>query len=343
MTFSSGVYSLPESAFVFDTVISETAVNSNFSDMATALSACLLKDGTQKVTANLPMANYKHTGLGVGSAATDSANLGQIQASAFTFQGTDSGSADTYVIALTPAITTQAAGLRVAFVAANASTGPSTLNAGGGADAIEYQGAALGGAEIKVGATIVCEHDGTAWQMVSPSDLLGTGTQTQGDVLDDLNTTGPVGADSEMLVGTGAGAMAWESGATLRTSIGCEAADADILKADINKTLTAGYAGTDDAEASTYTTGTYTPVFTGGNFKTLVHGAGAFTIGVPAETSTIISLLTNASASGSITTSGYDTVSGDDIDNTGTNKFILYHTRVGGNTHLHVVADSGNA
>ena len=33
--------------------------------------------------------------------------------------------------------------------------------------------------------------------------------QTQGDVLDDLNTTGANAADNEILVGTGAGALAW--------------------------------------------------------------------------------------------------------------------------------------
>ncbi len=44
--------------------------------------------------------------------------------------------------------------------------------------------------------------------------------QTQGDVLDDLNMLGIVGADSEFLVGTASGALAWESGATVRTSLG---------------------------------------------------------------------------------------------------------------------------
>lgn len=44
-------------------------------------------------------------------------------------------------------------------------------------------------------------------------------------VLEDLNTLGPCAADSEFLVGTGAGALAWESGATARTSIGLGTAD----------------------------------------------------------------------------------------------------------------------
>ncbi|KKK78601.1 hypothetical protein LCGC14_2841940, partial [marine sediment metagenome] len=43
--------------------------------------------------------------------------------------------------------------------------------------------------------------------------------QNYGDVLDDINTLGQVTADSEILVGTAAGVFAWETGATLRTSI----------------------------------------------------------------------------------------------------------------------------
>ncbi|KKL93956.1 hypothetical protein LCGC14_1869530, partial [marine sediment metagenome] len=53
--------------------------------------------------------------------------------------------------------------------------------------------------------------------------------QNHGDVLDDLNTVGPVGADSEFLVGTGAGALAWESGATVRTSLGLGTGDSPTL------------------------------------------------------------------------------------------------------------------
>lgn len=44
-------------------------------------------------------------------------------------------------------------------------------------------------------------------------------------VLIDIDTLGPNAADSEFMVGTGAGALAWESGATLRTSIGVGAGD----------------------------------------------------------------------------------------------------------------------
>ena len=49
--------------------------------------------------------------------------------------------------------------------------------------------------------------------------------QAQGAVLDDLNTTGANSADGEILVGTGAGALAWESGATARASLGLGTGD----------------------------------------------------------------------------------------------------------------------
>jgi len=49
---------------------------------------------------------------------------------------------------------------------------------------------------------------------------IGGSVQAQGDVLDDLNTLGANAADSEFLVGTAAGALAWESGVTVRTSLG---------------------------------------------------------------------------------------------------------------------------
>jgi hypothetical protein len=51
------------------------------------------------------------------------------------------------------------------------------------------------------------------------SAITTTGTIAVDGVLQDLDTTGVVGANGEFLVGTGAGAMAWESSSTAFTSI----------------------------------------------------------------------------------------------------------------------------
>ncbi len=61
--------------------------------------------------------------------------------------------------------------------------------------------------------------------------------QNYGPVLDDLNTVGQVGANSEFLVGTGAGTFAWESGATVRTSLGLGIGDTpEFTSLDIGST-----------------------------------------------------------------------------------------------------------
>jgi hypothetical protein len=73
MPFSSGTYSLPSgNPVVTGTTISSTTTNTTNSDIATALSSCILKDGTQTVTANIPMASHKITGLSAGTTAGDS-------------------------------------------------------------------------------------------------------------------------------------------------------------------------------------------------------------------------------------------------------------------------------
>src|SRR3990167_4269525 len=81
MAFSGGVFSLSAgNPVVTGTTISSTVQNNTMSDVATGLSTCVLKDGTQIVTANIPMATFKFTGMGSGTAATDSASFGQLGA-----------------------------------------------------------------------------------------------------------------------------------------------------------------------------------------------------------------------------------------------------------------------
>jgi len=62
-------------------------------------------------------------------------------------------------------------------------------------------------------------------QVLSVATLTGAITAANlriqlGDIFPDLNTMGAAASDGEVMVATGAGAMAWESGGTLRTSAG---------------------------------------------------------------------------------------------------------------------------
>lgn len=68
------------------------------------------------------------------------------------------------------------------------------------------------------GTNWVAESGATA--RTSLGLAIGTDVQAFGAVLDDLNTLGAPATDGEFIVATGAGAFAYESGATARTSLG---------------------------------------------------------------------------------------------------------------------------
>lgn len=89
MSFSSGTFSINSSGqpVVTGTVISSTAFNSLTADLATGLSTCVLKDGTQTITANIPMAGFIFTGLGAGSANGHSVRWQQSAAGVLTTTG----------------------------------------------------------------------------------------------------------------------------------------------------------------------------------------------------------------------------------------------------------------
>ncbi|KKN68770.1 hypothetical protein LCGC14_0447900 [marine sediment metagenome] len=76
------------------------------------------------------------------------------------------------------------------------------------------------------------EHiDHTGVTLTAGTGLTGGGDISTGrtfavnGVLEDLDTLGPVGANSEFLVGTGAGTLAWENAATAATSMGLGTGD----------------------------------------------------------------------------------------------------------------------
>lgn len=183
----SGTFSIINT-FVYDTVISETDVNANFSDIATGLSTAITKDGQTTITANIPMANYKFTGLGAGSAAGDSANLGQVQAQAYAWGATAGGTADALTITPSPAITAYAAGQVFRFIAASNNTGAATIAISGlTTKALQKNGSALSADDIVSGKIYEIIYDGTQFQIEQISEAsfsaavasdLNTGTST---------------------------------------------------------------------------------------------------------------------------------------------------------------------
>jgi hypothetical protein len=154
---------------VTGTVISSTAFNALTADLATGLSTTMTKDGQTTATANIPMGTFKFTGLGVGSAATDSANISQVQSSFGSFL-TVAGT-DTITATVSPSLTAYAAGQMFAFVAANTNTGAVTINISSlGAKAITKNGnTALVASDLTANYLFVIVYDGTQFQVVGVS------------------------------------------------------------------------------------------------------------------------------------------------------------------------------
>ena len=153
---------------VSGTVISSTAFNALTADLATGLSTAITKDGQTTITANIPMANYKFTGLGTGSAAGDSANLSQVQSTAVKLLASVSG-ADTITAVGSPNVAAYVAGQMFYFVAAGANTGAVTINIDSlGAKSITRDGTtALAAGDIQSGEVCVIVYDGTQFQLVN--------------------------------------------------------------------------------------------------------------------------------------------------------------------------------
>lgn len=134
---------------VSGTVISSTWANAVLNDLATGLSTAVTRDGQSAWTANLPAGGFIVTGLGNGSAATDSINFGQAQTlytgAGYTTTATAAGTttltvssernqyftgATTQTVVLPVASTMRALG--DAFRIVNNSSGAVTVNSSGG-------------------------------------------------------------------------------------------------------------------------------------------------------------------------------------------------------------------
>jgi len=178
--FASGTFSLytPGNPVTTGTTISSTWAINTLSDIATGLTTCVLKDGSQTMTANLPMANFRITGLGAASASTDAARANQVQGMTYNYLTSVAGT-NTVTGSVTFA-PTYAVGQVYWGIAAATNTGATTLNiSGAGAGAVQYQGAALQGGELVIGMPfcVLVSAATPVFQLISP--MYGTPINSQ--------------------------------------------------------------------------------------------------------------------------------------------------------------------
>ncbi|NBW10895.1 MAG: hypothetical protein EBR82_22985 [Caulobacteraceae bacterium] len=105
--------------------ITASRVDTEDTGFATGLSNTICRDGQSTITANIPFNNNKITGLATGTAATDAATVGQVQAGTSNWVAAG-GTVDAITATYSPAVTSLTDGLELKFRSsgANATTTP---------------------------------------------------------------------------------------------------------------------------------------------------------------------------------------------------------------------------
>jgi hypothetical protein len=196
-----------------NTLIESADFNALTADLATGLSNCITKDGQQTVTANLPMATYRHTGVGNAVARTDYAAAGQVQDGKLNWVD-GGGTADAITATYSPSITALVDGQLccVRATAANATTTPTFSPNGLTARTIVKKG----GSALVVGDIVGDGHElqlrydltNTRWELLNPGAYAASGAATASGLTMATSrllgrTTASTGAIEEVTVGNG--------------------------------------------------------------------------------------------------------------------------------------------
>ncbi len=117
----------------------------------------------------LASAGEATTGAAGVLAMTPSVQAPLAQNFTWTYEGTETGIADAYIITLSSTVLALTEGQQFQFTAANANTGASTLQVEGlvAKTIKKHHDQDLASGDIEAGAIVVCQYDGTNFQMIS--------------------------------------------------------------------------------------------------------------------------------------------------------------------------------
>ncbi len=161
MPFSGGIWTPPSLPGSWSPAISGQAAtpadwNTLLTAIAAGLSTMICKDGQSTVAADIPFAGFRLKGVGAGVLVSDAANVGQLQDGSGTYAA-DTGTADHYAIAPTPAISAYAVGqlFRWKVLHTNLTTTPDLAVSGLTAGTIVWpDGTALIASALPAGAEV---------------------------------------------------------------------------------------------------------------------------------------------------------------------------------------------
>lgn len=175
--------------------ITASRVDTEDTGFATGLSNCICKDGQTTVTADLPMATFKHLNVGNSVLRTQYAAAGQVQDGVLNYLGTSGGTSTAYTLTPTLAIPAYAAGQVFTFLSGGQGAGgATTMNISGlGTKAIKKNSPSGGGlvalsiADIANGQIYAIAYDGTQFELLNPSSLVGGAFQSSGTTTQTAN------------------------------------------------------------------------------------------------------------------------------------------------------------
>lgn len=155
--------------------ITASRMDAEMDGMANGLSTCLTKDGQTTPTANLPMGTFRHTGVGDSSSLTSYPSTKQAQNGSLTY-AVDSGSANAYIITLSPAPSTYLAGMDVYIKITNANTGASTINVNslGVKNIKTHLGADPLASAMGAGQIVHLKYNGTNFEILTEGNAVHT-------------------------------------------------------------------------------------------------------------------------------------------------------------------------
>lgn len=270
------------------TLIEASVFNAFTADVATMLSTAICKDGQTTVIADLPMATYRHTGVGNASARTDYAAAGQVQDGKLNWVD-GGGTADAITATYSPVITELVDG-QLCFVratAANATTTPTFAPNGLTARTIVRNGGAalVAGAIVGDGHELILRYDlaNTRWELLNSQPVIGTDVQAY-----DADIPTVSASQGEMEAGTEA---ALRSMSPLRVA----QAIAALVPASSGAPTGSVFDYVGSTEPSGY-------VFLSG--KTIGNGASGGTARANADTSALFTLLWDSMANSEAAVSG---------------------------------------
>lgn len=170
----SGTYSLPAgNPVVSGTVIASSGWgNPTMSDIASALTSSIAKDGQTVPTANLPMGNFAHTGVSAATARTQYARAAEVQDGTIVYLTTVAGT-NTITASAALGMAAYVAGQTFCFIPANTNTGATTIQINGIAPAqnVFYNGAACVGGELVAAVPAQIIYDGTRFHVLNSKQI----------------------------------------------------------------------------------------------------------------------------------------------------------------------------